>query len=262
MNRYRFAPSPTGHLHLGHAYSAWLNWQAAHVNQGIFLIRIEDIDWTRCKQEYTQAIIEDLTWLGFVSQEPIQYQSTRIALYQQALEQLKNQEVLYPCACTRSDQVFHQATLNNQPCVIKNSDNDQNFYSLRLNLKKATKQTGDLYWQENQLSQNKVEINSTEDPIIARKDIGVSYHLAVCVDDHLQKITHIIRGQDLLHSTPIHRILQALLKFNTPHYTHHALLYEQNGQKYSKTQRSLSLRTLKEKGLSAQDVLNQVQRAI
>ena len=208
----RFAPSPTGGLHLGHAYSAMQSYDFAKRHGGKFLLRIEDIDPTRCKPEFTAAIFEDLAWLGLEWEEPVWLQSDRLHVYRQALNRLSNLGVLYPCFCTRkeiqeevarsgeathgSDGVIYPGTCRYLRDSAQRLASGEE-YALRLDSAEALRSVGPLAWCDGQ----QVDISAFGDVVLARKDIGTSYHLSVTVDDAAQEVTHVIRGRDLYDAT-------------------------------------------------------------
>ncbi len=257
----RFAPSPTGRLHLGHAYAAVI----AHQEGGRFLVRFEDIDHTRVRPEFYEGILEDLTWLGLTWDEEPWRQLDRLAHYQKALDQLKKLGVIYPCYCTRKEIESELAHLTHAPhgpegplypgtCRELTQPPDPREPAWRLNIKKASALTGPLTFQNGQ-APTPVQADLLGDVILARKDIGTSYHLAVVVDDAAQNITLVTRGQDLLPSTHIHRVLQTLLGLPEPRYLHHPLICDDTGQRLAKRHDSLALATLRAQGLSKDDVL-------
>jgi len=263
QNIFRFAPSPNGYLHLGHAYSALVNFEAAKSSGGRFLLRIEDIDTARCRPEFESAVYEDLAWLGLEWQKPVLRQSTRMAAYRAALAQLQDQNLLYPCFCTRQNLARIATTFDPDgtaiyPGLCKQLSKAEQAhrlslepYALRLDMARAA-QT-DLAWQNDAQT-----ITATPqiwgDVILARKYIGTSYHLAVTLDDAVQGVTHVVRGQDMFASTHIHRLLQHLLGLPTPLYHHHALLRDDAGSKLSKSRMSKPLRTWRAEGASPLDV--------
>lgn len=264
----RFAPSPTGLLHKGHAYSALMAYQAAQKRGGRFLLRIEDIDTTRCKPEFIDAIYEDLAWLGIKWETPVRIQSQHFANYQEALDKLKDMDVAYPCFCTRKDI---QAEIAKSPSAPHGPDgpiypgtcrnlsteerlsriNSGEQHAWRLDLQAALEITGkDLSWQDEHAGNIKAKPELLGDVVLARKDTPTSYHLSVVVDDGLQGITHIIRGKDLFHATHIHVVLQQLLGLQAPLYSHHQLLLDENGERFAKRNKSVTLANLREQGLS------------
>jgi glutamyl-Q tRNA(Asp) synthetase len=264
--RTRFAPSPTGLLHVGNAYSALQCQQWAEQHHARLLLRIEDIDTTRCRPEYTDAILEDLTWLGLTWEQSVRIQSEHGKDYTEALDQLRDMGVIYPCFCTRSDIRREIARMGSAPHAGEHMDHYpgtcrslspgrqrerlvRDAYAWRLDAAKAIAMTGAaLTWLDGQGRHHPVHIAS--DVVIGRKDIGFSYHLAAVVDDALQGITHVIRGQDLAESTGIHRLLQALLGFEAPVYIHHALVLNAQGRRLAKRERSTTLHSLRQAGVA------------
>ena len=225
----RFAPSPNGLLHLGHAYSALLNFDLTRQRRGQFLLRIEDIDSTRCHPEFETALCEDLRWLGLNWPQPLVRQSERSHIYRTALAQLSS--LLYPCFCSRS--ILAKMSSGQDPLGVplypgtcralsareREERKKHQAFALRLDMRLALASTPPLYWQDE--TQSKRIMARPElwgDVILARKDIGTSYHLAVVVDDAAQNISHVVRGQDLFTATHIHRLLQHLLGLPTPFY--------------------------------------------
>jgi len=258
----RFAPSPTGFLHVGNALSALLCEQWANSNQAKFYLRIEDIDHTRCRPRYIQAIRDDLQWLGVQWNEEAPLQSQRLEHYQTALEKLKALTVIYPCFCTRSDfasaaKLVSQPWLCPQACVQRSKETQQQKIQQHTPAWRLHCQTAwqlvpqNITWQDNNGNHHHVKDNITQDPIIGRKDIQYSYHLAVVVDDAKQQISHVIRGTDLWHTTAIHRLLQALLHLPSPIYQHHPLLKDQQGKRLAKRSGSISLQELRQRGMPA-----------
>lgn len=272
----RFAPSPTGHLHLGHAYSAKLNYDFAKQHDGKFLLRIEDIDQGRCKADYEDGIYEDLKWVGLTWSEPVRRQSDHMQDYAHILDQLKGRGLLYPCFCSRKDirreiaesgraphnpsqhsaeGPLYPGTCRTLTTAERHAQQEAGkSYALRLDLDKALDLVGKkpLTWTDSEAGE---QITSPEllrttlgDAVLARKDIPTSYHLSVVVDDHLQNISHVIRGKDLFHATHLHRLLQFLLGYQTPLYLHHDLLTDENGWRYAKRDNSKTLRAMRENG--------------
>lgn len=273
--RTRFAPSPTGHLHIGNAYSAWQCHQWREGNQAEFILRIEDIDHTRCRPEFSVQLIDDLQWLGLSWNGPVIYQSQRLPLYQRALDQLNQRQLIYPCFCTRKEiQAYHQNSMHiglaphadeayehypgickTIPITIAQQRMQNEAFAWRLDSQHAFDVLDpDLSWRDQSGNNHPVLTSQVGDVVLGRKDIGFSYHLAVVVDDADQQITHVIRGEDLLTSTPIHRVLQGLLQLNSPIYQHHTLLKDHSGQRLAKRLQSTTLKGLRESGLSAQAV--------
>jgi glutamyl-Q tRNA(Asp) synthetase len=264
----RFAPSPTGRLHKGHAYSALQAFQAAKNAGGRFLLRIEDIDTTRCKPEFIDGIYEDLAWLGLKWETPVRIQSEHFEDYQKALEALKRLDVVYPCFCTRKDiqaeierskSAPHGPDGPLYPGICRNIPvNEANSkvaagtaHAWRLDLAKALAITGkDLVWQDEIHGPINAAPEELGDVVLARKDTPTSYHLSVVVDDALQGITHIVRGEDLFHATHIHVLLQRLLGLSTPTYQHHKLLLNEHGERFAKRNKSVTLESLRAQGQS------------
>jgi glutamyl-Q tRNA(Asp) synthetase len=271
----RFAPSPTGYLHLGHVRSAFEGWQAARQNGGRFLLRLEDIDAERCRAEYATAIIEDLTWLGFDWDGPVRRQSEHFDDYRAALDRLAALGVIYPCFCTRREIAVEIAHAGGAPqgeagptypgvCRrLRPEERAERLrsasqHALRLDLERAMALTGPLSWtEEGEGEPHRVEANplSLGDVVLARKDIQASYHLAVTVDDALQGVTLVTRGTDLREATHIHRLLQALLGLPTPRYRHHPLLTDQTGRRLAKRDRALTIRAMRANGMTASEIL-------
>ncbi|HEU0118167.1 MAG TPA: tRNA glutamyl-Q(34) synthetase GluQRS [Alphaproteobacteria bacterium] len=270
MTVTRFAPSPTGFLHLGHAHSALFAEQAA--DGGTFLLRIEDIDPTRCKPEFTKAIFEDLKWLGLTWPEPARIQSQHMHQYAAALFKLRDHGVLYPCFCTRSEVLAEASAAGHAPHTGPDgviypgtcrhlSDKEAadklaeyKVANWRLNVEKALALTGPLTWHDRAKGTIPANPQDFGDVVIARKDVPTSYHLSVTVDDHIQGVTLVTRGEDLFRSTDIHRLLQALLEYETPDYHHHALLVDGEGKRFAKRDQSVTLRALRESGKTPEDV--------
>ena len=260
----RFAPSPSGLLHLGHAHSALFAWHEAKCSGGRFLLRIEDIDLGRCRPEYEAAIFEDLAWLGLDWEEPVRRQSDHLADYRAALDRLAAAELLYPCFCTRKEIQAEIARAGRAPhgpegplypglCKALSSDERQTRveagepHALRLDMARAVATAGPLIWCE-QDNTRTAEPETLGDVVLARKDIATSYHLAVTVDDALQGVTLVTRGEDLLPATHVHRLLQALLDLPVPHWHHHGLLADETGRRLAKRDDARALRSLREAG--------------
>jgi glutamyl-Q tRNA(Asp) synthetase len=282
----RFAPSPTGYLHLGHAYSALFAYEAAQRAGGKFLLRIEDIDPVRCKPEFTTAIFEDLHWLGLTWEEPVLHQSQNMPAYAESIQALRKQGVLYPCFCTRSEIANEVAAAASAPHDLsdestfaasgrealtatsiypgtcRNLPPDQQAEKLathktanwRLDIKKALTLTGPLTWRDEAKGQIEARPQTFGDVVLARKDIPTSYHLSVTTDDHRQGVTYVTRGEDLFRSTDIHRLLQVLLGYEIPAYHHHPLVLDESGRRYAKRDKAATLRELKGQGLFANQI--------
>ena len=271
----RFAPSPTGYLHLGHAYSALFAYEAARKANGRFLLRIEDIDPIRCKAEFSDALMEDLRWLGLEWEEPVRRQSEHMADYAEALARLRAMGLLYPCFCTRREieaEARGSAAAPHLPLagpdgpvypgICRQLDPEERLQRLRANqaanwrldTAKALAVTGPLFWTDRDAGRVAAAPLDFGDVVLARKDVPTSYHLSVTVDDHLQGVTLVTRGKDLFRATDIHRLLQALLGYATPDYCHHALLTDEGGRRYAKRDRAVTLRALRDAGRSAREV--------
>ena len=237
----RFAPSPTGRLHLGHAYSALLAHDFARERGGTFLLRIEDIDPGRVRAEFVDGIIEDLLWLGLEWDGEMLYQSERLADYAEALERLKAEGLVYPCFCTRAEIAAEIAASASAP---QGPDGPPTYpgtcrgladpdlgrpHAWRLDVARATARAGPLYWMDGD-TEVKAEPDAFGDVVLARKDAPASYHLAVTLDDAAQGVTDVVRGRDLYASTDVHRLLQALLELPTPDYHHHDLIAGAEGR--------------------------------
>jgi len=266
----RFAPSPTGRLHLGHALAAKEAFEF-----GSCLLRIEDIDHTRCKTDHTLGIYQDLDWLGFDWPLPVRVQSRHYGDYAKVVVQLLEKGLAYPCKLTRSELKTGAQTNPDTPLspddylrIFTNSDGTPNTkpslpYAIRLNLPKALEYMGDdslIFVNSDDNINAKTSLaqwakSDRPNPIIARKDIGVSYHIAVTHDDHLQGITYVVRGMDLFEETPLHVLIQHLMGWPTPIYHHHVLLKREDGEKLSKRGLDTSLQSLRENGLTAAQVL-------
>ncbi len=272
----RFAPSPTGHLHAGHAYSALFGFEAARKSGGRFLLRIEDIDFTRCRPEFEQAIYEDLTWLGIEWELPVRRQSEHLKEYSAAAEYLRNRGLLYPCFCTRKDIQKEIEAAGGAPHGLEGpaypgtcrslSDDERQLriiggesYALRLDVEQAVAEVGDhIEWFDVGRGLQHVEPHKLGDVVLVRKDIGCSYHLAVVVDDALQEVTRVTRGEDLFEATHLQRILQALLGLKSPEYHHHALMCDSHGRRLAKRDDAETLRSLRQRGVSVGEILERL----
>jgi glutamyl-Q tRNA(Asp) synthetase len=267
----RFAPSPTGYLHLGHAYAALFAYEAARARGGRFLLRIEDIDPVRCKLEFTEAIFEDLRWLGLTWEEPVRRQSQHMDDYAAALAKLKGIGLLYPCFCSRRD-IEHEVMASAgaphlalhgpdgpvYPGSCRNLGDDERAERLRrteanwrLDVAKAFAMTGPLSWSDRTAGRVEASPLDFGDVVLARKDAPTSYHLSVTVDDCLQGVTLVTRGKDLFRATDIHRLLQALLGYPAPEYHHHELVTDAGGRRFAKRDKAVTLRALRAIGMSA-----------
>ncbi len=278
---FRFAPSPNGYLHLGHAFSALLNEKLCQQVGGRLLLRIEDIDVGRCRPEFEAAILEDCAWLGLSWEEPVRRQSDHFADYACAVERLDERGLIYPCFCTRAEIAARVADIPNWPCdpdgsplypgTCKQMEPQEKARRLasgqyavqRLDMEEALSETGQRlgwteYSKEMQMREISAEPHVWGDVVLARKDVPASYHIAVVVDDDLQGVTDVVRGKDLFAATSLHRLLQDLLDFTPPRYHHHGLLADETGEKLSKSQKSKSLRQLRDEGMSADEVRAQL----
>jgi glutamyl-Q tRNA(Asp) synthetase len=271
----RFAPSPTGELHLGHAYSALFAARAAEQADGRFLVRMEDIDPGRCRPQFEAAILADLDWLGLGFPRPVRRQSEHLDDYRAALARLEEMGLLYPCFCTRKDIADEIARAGHAPhgpdgplypglCrhrpagqAAARKDAGEAF-ALRLDMDKARALAGPLTWRDRDAGLVAAEPQQFGDVVLARKDTPTSYHLAVTVDDALQGVTLVTRGLDLFHASHVHRLLQALLGLPEPEYHHHRLLTDETGRRFAKRDKALTLRALREAGKSAQEVREMV----
>lgn len=270
--RTRFAPSPTGRLHLGHALAARVaHALARRPPGGSFLLRFEDIDATRVREPFYQGILEDLEWLGLRWDGPPLRQTTRCTAYDEALRNLQEMGLVYPCFCTRreiQDEWARMAAAPQGPegplypgtCRhLDEAERARNLsrgmpHSWRLDAQKAAAQAGTLNFQD--LKHGTIEVDPLllGDVVLARKDIGTAYHLAVVVDDAFQHITHVTRGEDLLASTHVHRLLQKLLGFPAPVYLNHPLVLDEHGRRLAKRHDALAIAAMREAGLSPADV--------
>lgn len=266
---FRFAPSPNGFLHLGHAYSALLNAQLARERGGRFLLRIEDIDTVRCREELVTATLEDLAWLGLEWEQPVLRQSRQFPRYQAVLADLEAAGVVYPCFCSRkaigAAATGHDpdgAPLYSGACrsigASERADRRAagHSHSLRLDLAEVLHRLGHpaLDWQDEGRGRVAAQPGVWGDVIIGRKETPTSYHLAVVMDDAHQGVTDVVRGADLFAATAIHRVLQALLGLPEPRYRHHALLTDESGQKLAKSRMSTALRQLRAEGIDPADL--------
>ena len=269
----RFAPSPTGHLHLGHAYSALFANNLARQSGGRFVLRMEDIDGERCKPQYEDAILEDLAWLGLSWEQPVRRQSDHMDDYASALATLDGMGLLYPCFCTRKDIRDEIAAADHAPhhgpegahypgicrgldsATVRTRTQAGDPFALRLDTNKALlATTRPLVWHDHGRGDVVARPDLFGDVVLARKDIPTSYHLAVTVDDAQQGITLVTRGEELRSATDVHRLLQELLGLNVPDYHHHPMLKNENGERLAKRDNALTLGTLRKAGKSADDV--------
>ena len=278
---FRFAPSPNGYLHLGHAFSALLNFDLARQTGGRLLLRIEDIDLTRSKPEFEAAIHEDLAWLGIAWEQPVRRQSEHLADYREALEKLSAQGLVYPSFETRAEiaKLVAQREASDPwprdpdgaplyPGTAKLLSSGERArllesdapYALRLDMAAACARAGDLFWAEHGGGPDReagavaARPEAWGDVILARKETPTSYHLSVVVDDALQGVTEVVRGQDLFWSTSVHRLLQQLLGLPQPACRHHRLILDAAGRKLSKSTEATGLRELRAGGATPADI--------
>lgn len=265
----RFAPSPTGRLHLGNGFSALYSFAAAQRLGGRFLLRVEDIDRGRCRRSHEDAMLADLAWLGLEWEQPVRRQSEHMDEYAAALATLDAKGLIYPCFCTRKqiaaevaaapsaphgpDGVLYPGTCRHlTPGERRDRIAGGAAHAFRLDAVEAARQAGaDLIWHDRQKGQQALKPRLHGDVVLARKDTPTSYHLAVTVDDGLQGISHVTRGLDLFASTHVHRLLQALLELPTPEYDHHRLIEDQDGMRLAKRHGAISLEDLRNEGRDA-----------
>ncbi len=277
----RFAPSPTGDLHIGHAYSAVFAHQAALRAGGRFLVRVEDIDGARCHETYLARNLEDLAWLGLRWETPVLRQSERLAHYRAALARLEAVGVTYPCFCTRKEIQAEIAAAAGAPhgsptdgadiypgrCRALPVDERQrrlangSGYAIRLDSARAQALAGPLDWTDRRHGAQTCSLAQTGDVVLARKDLGTGYHLAVVVDDAAQGVTLVTRGDDLFEATHIHRMLYALLDLAPPTWHHHPLCRDAEGRRLAKRADGLSIRSLRQRGLTPEEVLAVAEEA-
>lgn len=267
----RFAPSPTGRLHVGHAYSALFAARAAGEAGGRFLLRIEDIDAGRCRPEFEDGIYEDLAWLGLTWESPVRRQSEHLPDYRSFLDKLDQIGVVYPCFCTRKEIALEVDRAGRAPhgpdgplypgtCrAHPPSERRERIaagepHALRLDMRRAASLAGPLTFTDHDRGTIGVDGPGCGDVVLARRDAPTSYHLAVTVDDAIQGVTLVTRGEDLLHATHVHRTLQALLGLPEPDYRHHRLLTGADGRRFAKRDRSLTIAALRQAGKSPAEV--------
>ncbi|QRM53396.1 tRNA glutamyl-Q(34) synthetase GluQRS [Sinorhizobium sp. BG8] len=280
---FRFAPSPNGALHLGHAFSAILNHDLAQACGGRFLLRIEDVDTTRSRPEFEEAIYRDLAWLGLSWETPVRRQSEHLAGYAEALERLIARGLVYPAFLSRGEvksiAKTHSLDGGNWPCdpdgallypeqereldpaVARRWIAEGRKHAWRLNMSRATQEAGPLLsWEEEgkgpegQTGKIAADPGQWGDVVLSRSDAPGSYHLAVTLDDWAQGVTDVVRGQDLFHATSVHRLLQVLLGLPAPRYRHHGLVLGPDGRKLSKSNGDTGLASSRERGFSPADV--------
>ena len=257
----RFAPSPTGELHLGHAYSAVLAHGAARAANGRFRLRIDDIDGSRSREDYVAASLADLVWLGLDPDGDPVRQSAHLGRYAAALDELRSRGLVYPCFCTRADIAASLAAPHGPSGSIypgtcrhlSGAEGDRRLaaepHAWRLDMARAAALAGDLRWEEQGRGMRVADPLAHGDIVLARKDAPASYHLASTLDDAAMGVTHVIRGADLIASTDVHRLLQALLGLPTPVYHHHGLVCGPDGKRLAKRDAAASLASLRDAGV-------------
>jgi glutamyl-Q tRNA(Asp) synthetase len=282
---FRFAPSPNGYLHLGHAFSALLNFDLARRAGGRFLLRIEDIDTVRCRPEFEAAIYQDLAWLGVAWETPVRRQSDHLAEYRHALETLAGRGLVYPSFESRAEIAKLVALRESRALWPRDPDGAPLYpgaarllspeqraqglqsgagYALRLDMAAARGRAGDLGWIEagegpgGETGGVAARPEAWGDVILARKETPTSYHLSVVIDDALQGVTEVVRGRDLFWSTSVHRLLQALLGLPQPAYRHHGLILDGAGRKLSKSTEATALRELRAAGVTPAEIRRRV----
>ena len=276
MMRTRFAPSPTGPLHLGHAYSAILAHDMARAAGGAFLLRIEDIDRSRARPDWEAMIHDDLAWLGLAWDGPVMRQSDRMPAYAAALDRLWQGDLLYPCTCTRRDIDAALAAPQEgvpvngpdgpvYPGTCRGAAHPRGDAALRLDMAKAVALAGPLAFREkgpahpgDVFTSRDDYLTGIGDIVLARRDMGTSYHLSVVVDDAAQGITHVTRGEDLFEATKIHVLLQRLLSLPTPIYHHHRLIRDEAGRRLAKRDDARAIRRYRDEGASPADIRRMV----
>jgi glutamyl-Q tRNA(Asp) synthetase len=280
---FRFAPSPNGYLHLGHAYSALLNIDLARARSGRFLLRIEDIDATRCRPEYEAAIYDDLAWLGLTWEQPVRRQSEHLAAYRDAIARLDAQGLVYANFESRAEIAQLVRAREASGAWPRDPDGAPLYpggartlsaaerarrvaagepYTLRLDMAAAIARAGPLTWRERDADGEVATVAADPaawgDVVLARREIPTSYHVSVVLDDAAQGITDVVRGRDLFAATVVHRLLQALLGLPAPVYQHHSLILDADGRKLSKSTQATGLRELRAGGATPADIRRMV----
>lgn len=270
----RFAPSPTGRLHLGHAYSAWLGHRFARDRGGRFLLRIEDIDPGRSRDVFIAGIFEDLLWLGLDWDGAVRRQSEHLPDYAAALANLRTAGLAYPCFCTRReieseiaasgaaphgpDGLVYPGTCRRLTERQRQARMAAEPHAWRLDVANAVARAGPLVWHDHRAGDVVATPEAFGDVVLARKDAPTSYHLAVVHDDAVQGVTDIVRGEDLFAATHVHRLLQALLGLPTPRYHHHPLIRDSSGRRLAKRDKAMTLAELRQAGADPQDIMAQL----
>ena len=278
----RFAPSPTGRLHLGHAFAAESAFTFGQAVGAMPLLRIEDIDHTRCRPDFIEGIYEDLSWLGYKWDDAVRVQSQHYAEYANVVIDLVQRGLAYPCKLSRSElKAGNRTARPESPShaeagrVCERLRQSARYktpslpFSIRLDLKAALRRApAKLPYTEADTPKQALPFlyewitSDRPNPIIARRDIGASYHIAVTHDDHLQGITDVVRGADFVEQTPLHVLIQHLMRWTTPRYHHHPLIMDETGRKFSKSDKDLTIQSLRESGLSPADVLSRAKGAL
>ena len=272
-NNTRFAPSPTGHMHLGHVFSALFAYEVAKKLKGNFILRIEDIDSQRSSKIFEESIYEDLEWLKIKYSKDVRKQSNHMKDYQGAIKELHKLDMIYPCFCSRSEikaeimragNAPHQEENTIYPGTCRRLSKDERIdkinkaksFAWRLNIRAASKKIGNLLWKDLRLGEHTVPVGTMGDVVLARKDVPTSYHLSATLDDHIQRIGLVTRGEDLVHATHVNKILQVLLDLKCPIYIHHPLILDSQGVRLSKRTRAQTIKSLKASGLKREDVID------
>ena len=275
---FRFAPSPTGALHLGHALSALTDFALAEAAGGRFLLRIENTDLTRCRPKYEAAILDDLAWLGLTWEEPVRRQSEHLADYAAAIDRLRAMGLVYPAFMSRGEvaaatagaewprdpdgaPLYPPADRDRDPAEAQALIDAGAPHALRLDMERAAALAGPLAWQEDGFGAPRTvaaDPRAFGDVLLVGRDRPASYHIAVVVDDALQGITHVVRGRDLYEATAVHALLQRLLDLPSPRYHHHRLITDASGRKLSKSDRDMALASLRAAGKTPDDIRRMV----
>ena len=272
-NNTRFAPSPTGHMHLGHVFSALFSYEAAKKLGGKFILRIEDIDSQRSSKVFEESIYEDLEWLQIKYSTGIRYQADHMDDYKGAIKELQKLDMVYPCFCSRSDikaeimragNAPHEEETSIYPGTCRRLSKEERIkkiaigtsFAWRLNIRAAAKKLGNLVWRDLRLGKHTVPVGTMGDVVLARKDVPTSYHLSATLDDHIQRIGLVTRGEDLVSATHVHKIIQSLLELKSPIYLHHPLILDSKGVRLSKRTRAQTIKSLKTSGLKRNDVID------